>query len=40
MNKGKRINIYIDALSLDIATQIGNGNVSEGIRVALLNSKK
>jgi len=32
---GKRRNIYIDEASWDKAKQIGNGNPSEGIRVAL-----
>ena len=32
---GKRINVYLDVASLDAAAKIGNGNVSEGIRLAL-----
>lgn len=35
MSGGKRVNVYLDAASLAIAEQIGNGNVSEGIRKAL-----
>ncbi|MFZ6755745.1 hypothetical protein ACO0K9_00880 [Undibacterium sp. Ji50W] len=36
---GKRVNVYLDAESLAIAEQLGQGNVSSGIRVALTNSK-
>lgn len=32
---GKRINVYIDDESRAIAAKIGNGNVSDGIRIAL-----
>ena len=32
---GKRVQVYLDAESLSIAAQLGNGNVSEGIRKAL-----
>lgn len=32
---GKRVNVYLDAESLSIAAEIGDGNVSEGIRSAL-----
>lgn len=32
---GKRVNVYLDAASLEIASRLGNGNVSEGIRGAL-----
>ncbi len=32
---GKRINVYLDAESLDTAQKIGGGNASEGIRIAL-----
>lgn len=32
---GKRVNVYLDAASLDRAAELGNGNVSEGIRIAL-----
>lgn len=32
---GKRVNVYLDAASIAIATRLGNGNVSEGIRTAL-----
>lgn len=35
MEGGKRVNVYLDAESLDIADKLGNGNVSEGIRKAL-----
>ncbi len=32
---GKRVQLYLDAASLEIAAQIGAGNVSEGVRKAL-----
>lgn len=32
---GKRVNVYLDADSLARAGILGNGNVSEGIRIAL-----
>lgn len=38
MSGGKKVNTYLDAESIAIATRIGNGNVSEGIRKALKRS--
>lgn len=35
MDGGKRIQVYLDDESLTIAARLGNGNVSEGIRMAL-----
>ena len=35
MSGGKKVNTYLDAESVAIATNLGNGNVSEGIRKAL-----
>lgn len=35
MSGGKKVNTYLDAESVAIATRLGNGNVSEGIRKAL-----
>ena len=35
MEGGKRVNVYLDAESLEIASRIGNDNVSDGIRRAL-----
>ena len=35
---GKRVNVYLDAASLEYAARLGNGNVSEGIRKALANA--
>jgi len=35
MTGGKKVNTYLDAESIAIATRLGNGNVSEGIRKAL-----
>lgn len=32
---GKRVNVYLDAASLERAAELGNGNVSDGIRKAL-----
>lgn len=32
---GKRVNVYLDASSLTRAAELGSGNVSEGIRIAL-----
>lgn len=32
---GKRVNVYLDASSIARAAELGNGNVSEGIRLAL-----
>ena len=40
MQNGKRVNVYLDAASLESASKLGNGNVSEGIRVALQRSVK
>lgn len=40
MKNGKRVNVYLDAISLATAENIGNGNVSEGIRLALQRSRK
>lgn len=36
MKDGKRRNVYIDDRSWERAAEIGNGNASEGIRLALL----
>lgn len=35
MDGGKRVNVYLDAASLARAAELGGGNVSEGIRLAL-----
>ena len=35
MSGGKAVKAYLDAESIAIATRLGNGNVSEGIRKAL-----
>lgn len=35
MEGGKAVKAYLDAESIAIATRLGNGNVSEGIRKAL-----
>lgn len=32
---GQRVQVYLDSESLAIASKIGNGNVSDGIRKAL-----
>lgn len=38
MAGGKAVKVYLDAESVAIATRLGNGNVSEGIRLALKKS--
>ncbi len=40
MAGGKAVNVYLDAESISIATKLGNGNVSEGIRKALKQAWK
>lgn len=35
LDDGKRVNVYLDSASLERAAELGNGNVSEGIRLAL-----
>jgi hypothetical protein len=40
MTGGKKVNTYLDAESVAIATRLGNGNVSEGIRKALKQAGK
>ena len=35
MEGGRRINIYLDSVSLEAADRLGGGNISEGIRLAL-----
>lgn len=35
MERGKRVNIYLDTVRLKTADMLGGGNVSEGIRFAL-----
>ena len=35
MSGGRRVQVYIDTRSLHIASQLGNGNISSGIRRAL-----
>lgn len=35
MEGGKRVNVYLDADSLEAASKLGNGNISDGIRKAL-----
>jgi len=37
---GKRINVYLDDESITLATTLGEGNVSLGIRKALHNNTK
>ena len=39
MDGGKRTNIYLDAESRATAERIGNGNISDGIRIALAQAK-
>lgn len=35
---GRRVNVYLDVASLEIASRLGAGNVSEGIRKALASA--
>ena len=35
MEGGKRVFAYLDQASIDAAKKLGNGNLSEGIRIAL-----
>lgn len=35
LDAGERVNVYLDAASLKRAAELGNGNVSDGIRLAL-----
>lgn len=37
MVDGKRVNVYLDSASIAAAKKIGDGSVSEGIRLALAN---
>lgn len=39
LEAGKRVNVYLDGESLEIASELGAGNVSEGIRIALQQSR-
>lgn len=39
MDGGKRVQVYLDAESLEIAQSLGDGNVSAGIRMALAQAK-
>lgn len=38
MSGGKRVNVYLDKASLQRAAEIGDGNVSAGIRKSLSDS--
>ena len=35
LSGGRKVTLYLDTASLDQATELGGGNVSEGIRLAL-----
>lgn len=35
LSEGRRVNAYLDADSIEIASKLGSGNVSDGIRTAL-----
>lgn len=39
MDRGHRVNVYLDADSVARAKKIGDGNISEGIRRALSDLK-
>jgi len=38
MEGGRKVNVYLDAESVDKAKALGGGNISEGIRLALKSS--
>lgn len=35
LDGGRRVNVYLDAASIATASRLGQGNVSDGIRIAL-----
>ena len=37
--EGRRVNLYLDQETLDKAQQLGDGNVSKGIRIAVGRAK-
>ena len=39
MDGGKRRNVYLDDESAAIAEKLGNGNISDGIRIAMAMAK-
>ena len=40
MSGGKKVNTYLDAESIEIASKLGSGNVSDGIRTALKRARR
>ena len=40
MDAGRRVQVYLDAGSLEAAKRLGDGNVSAGIRAALAGTKE
>ena len=36
----RRVQVYLDAVSLAVAATLGNGNVSAGVRAALTEAQK
>lgn len=40
MKDGKRVNVYLDAATLEEAQKLGDGNVSDGLRRAVLIAKQ
>ena len=40
MDAGRRVQVYLDAASLEAAKRLGDGNVSAGIRAALSSTKE
>ena len=40
MQGGHQVNVYLDAISLATAKEMGNGNVSSGIREALRRARE
>lgn len=39
LKKGKRVNVYLDEESIAKAKKLGKGNLSEGVRKAIKESK-
>lgn len=40
MDGGKKVSVYLDGKSIEIAYRVGNKNVSEGIRKSLKEADK
>lgn len=40
MEGGRRMNVYLDAATIETAKRLGGGNISEGLRIAVTNYKR